>query len=1446
MAQPTNAIRGGSRPPPTIGIVTALWIEGHAVRSMITDIQPLPPISQDPNHYYQGTLASTREDQAHQVVVTIMSRDSTRNAAAVCTDLIRSFPSVRCVIMAGIAGGIPSRKSPGRHVRLGDIVVATKGIVDYRHVVQLDGRAIPRRDVDDMSQELCRAANELAAKNFEGVRPLDTLLNVRGNPKMKNFARPPESTDILYIRGERAEHPARKLSGHHRGKPKVHHGAIGSADMLLRDEVLRDQIARDYGVVAVEMEGSGIAVGSAIHGKQWFMVRGISDYCENAGKSDEWQAYASLAAAAYVRALLEACDPFTPAIGSGGPPGAAATNAVDPVAESIEDGPGGLETIIREGGLADLPSWPERLVHSLARVPFWQQIANRRILVTILKTRLDHLPDSSDEDAESHLARIVEICLQDGFGLLTLRESLSAMPEPSKVKKALNLIKTATIGDVIAAPDLAELRRLVADEFMNVDVSDLLAEVTDPDASRSAAPANVTAAFEALVARSAEVFDDIETLRAFLLGAAQRLPDNPGAERFRQVATRVTDRLAKFSTALPGNPETTVRYNPGRVRVNRLMSPKAGSAMTDTAKPTNVVGTIDPPPGAASDRADFSPSGAILPRSPAEKRADPPAVWNVPPRNLYFTGREELLASLHTQLSRSELAAVLPQALHGLGGVGKTQLAIEYVYQHQSDYDVIWWIPAEQPQQILSALAELAHHLGLNVGPEANTAVPAVKEALRRGDPFANWLLVFDNAEDAESVQQNIPTGGSGKVLVTSRNAEWMLRAQSLEVDVFDRNESINLLRRRDKQISDGSADRLAEALGDLPLAIEQAAAWRAATGMAVDEYLQLLEAKRPELLGITATSGYESSVAAVWTVSLDRLEQINPTALRLLEVAAFFAPEPIARSLFTTSRASITAQLDEALRDPIKLGRALRDIQRFALARVDHRTDTIQLHRLVQAVVIARIPEDRREMCRHGAHELLAAANPGRPEDSKGWERYAALVSHVKVSEAVACQEPWVRSLVFDIVRYLYWWGDHRGCEDLSRSVFETWRRLLGPDHPETLRIAKFLGYIFWRNGRYAEATSIHSDALGRYERTVSTEDEDLLDAKLMVAINLRTSGLFEEALRLNESVLDDCQRIFGDEPFTLRAAHELGVSLRLAGDFRRALALDAATARQRSVLLGENHTETLNTTNGYTIDLRECGDYRGARVEQERLYSRYVDLFGAANPATIRAGRNLAVALRRAGDHEAALDLSHKVERRFRRRYGPESFDTLAAALNLSVDLRQNKDFGQAADQGARVLEEYERAMGESHPFTLAARTNLAITLRLLGKTQDALAHNLEAWKGMRAALAPDHTFVLICAINLASDKYSMDDHQSAFELDSETLENARRVLGEDHPTTLACSANLQLDLRALGRVAEAKAVHNDVMTRYQLTLGEAHPATVAAAHHVRADCDIEPPPL
>jgi len=182
-------------------------------------------------------------------------------------------------------------------------------------------------------------------------------------------------------------------------------------------------------------------------------------------------------------------------------------------------------------------------------------------------------------------------------------------------------------------------------------------------------------------------------------------------------------------------------------------------------------------------------------------------VWGgVPARNLDFTGRRALLARLEQQLRTKSVVAVLPGPRRGMGGVGKSQIASEYLYRHGAEYDVVWWIPAEQPAQVPASVIELGDALGLKVGREV-TAASRVLEALWAGSPYSNWLLVFDNAESLAAVRDYLPRWGTGKALVTSRNADWEQLAGTVSVGPFTRAESIQLLRKRNRRLSIEDAD---------------------------------------------------------------------------------------------------------------------------------------------------------------------------------------------------------------------------------------------------------------------------------------------------------------------------------------------------------------------------------------------------------------------------------------------------------------------------------------------------------------------------------------------------------------------------------------------------------------------------------------------------------------
>ncbi|WP_156249748.1 FxSxx-COOH system tetratricopeptide repeat protein [Lentzea aerocolonigenes] len=852
-------------------------------------------------------------------------------------------------------------------------------------------------------------------------------------------------------------------------------------------------------------------------------------------------------------------------------------------------------------------------------------------------------------------------------------------------------------------------------------------------------------------------------------------------------------------------------------------------------------------PGSSADSSAY--------RTPSEPRAfhkrqtdEPPPVWgNVPPRNPNFTGRRELLEQLGKRLTAGGTTAVLPSALHGMGGIGKTQMATEYIYRHSQDYDLIWWIEAARVTQIRASLTDLARQLGLPGASESNTAVPAVREALRLGRPFRRWLLVFDAAESPEEVLPFIPTNGPGEVLITSRNPDWAGVARPLELAVFERDESIELLGRRGPDIDVDDANRLAEKLGDLPLAVEQAAAWRAMTGMPVAEYLRLFDESVAEILDTSAPPAYEVSVAAAWNVSFDELKTRNPAAHQILHICAFFSPEPISRDLFTgVSRGvSISPELDAALRDPIKLAKAIRDINRYGLAKIDHGNNTIQLHRLVQLVLRNRVmaPQVQAQM-KHGAHQLLSGRDPNDPESARHWPRYRELLPHAYAADIVDCEDGWVRQLAINLMRYLFAWGDHEEAARFAEYALEKFERQLGPTDPHTLDVAQRLGLYLWGLGRYEEASRINQLTLQRRIQVSGEDSEETLALQTNIVIDLRAKGDFAQASKLSEEIYAKSKRLFGEEdPEALNAAYQHALSLRLSGEYQAAADLDESTLQRRIEVLGPDHPRTLSANAALIIDRREAGDYIRARIEQESLSTLYKARFGEDNNDTVTLEFYLSVARRKDGDHATALELSDAALKRLTVAYGPDHPTTMACALGHSIDLRHSGDLTAAKALGEETFGRYRLSLKEHHPHTIAATVDLAVTLRLRGDAGDARVLDERALEHFRTGIGPNHPYAIITAINLASDLAALGETALAVTLGQDAVERAGRVLGVNHPTTLAAAFNLGLDLVAAGREEEAGPYRGPVLDRYRKVLGEAHPATIAAVKDARADCDIDP---
>ncbi|MGC9537788.1 FxSxx-COOH system tetratricopeptide repeat protein [Streptomyces sp. UG1] len=904
----------------------------------------------------------------------------------------------------------------------------------------------------------------------------------------------------------------------------------------------------------------------------------------------------------------------------------------------------------------------------------------------------------------------------------------------------------------------------------------------------------------------------------------------------------------EMRSKLENTPSDALHYGPRKDQSpNGANTPR--SAGTSPLAPSSAVvppsqPTTSPAPPSARPRQGGIPVSAGLSVAPGQRSPhDPPRIWgNVPQRNRNFTGREMLLERLQERLS-SGVTAVLPEALHGMGGVGKSQIAIEYVYRRSRDYRLIWWIPSEQENQIVQSLIELGEQMGLQAGSEMS-AVPAVLDALRRGEPYSNWLLVFDNAENPKEVRKYFPSDGPGRIVVTSRNFQWSTDASSLEVDVFAREESVGLLRRRSPQLPDEAVDHLAAALGDLPLAVEQAAVWLAETGMPVQQYLEVYERNFTELMQSEPPGDYPLSVAAAWNVSLGRLRETRPDALQLLQVCAFFAPEPIEWDLFSAVRGiSVPQDLQSALDDPVKLGRAVREIGRYALARIDHRQNTVQMHRLVQRVLIEQMNAQERAVMRHAAHQLLSHADPSTPQRATSWPRYSSLLSHLRASNAVECEEPWTRRLVLNEVWFLRARGDHAGALALGERAAKIWRERLGDDHEEVLALDQQIAEALREQGiDLGRAYNLQAGLVERYRRVLGEEDENTLQAQSFMATHHRNRGNFYEAREMDKRVYETSQRVFGDEdPATLLAAHNYAVDLRLAGNSEAARELDYDTWQKRIEVLGEDHLYTLSTQNSYLLDLQETGRYEESLEGYERLAEEVRDKLGENNPLTAQVNRNLCVTRRKLGDHEGAYALSLRYIGLVRELFGTGGRQYLQIAVSHANDLRQIGNIQESRKLNEEALERHRNRYGREHPHSYATAMNLAVTLRLLGQPEAALELDQESVEGLTRSLGQGHPRTLLARMNLASDHFALGHPDEAYEIDAAVAEESAR-LRENHPANLAVQLNLSYDLKALRRSEDSERLYTESLERYRTILGAAHPATVNAEQGLRANADID----
>jgi tetratricopeptide (TPR) repeat protein len=746
------------------------------------------------------------------------------------------------------------------------------------------------------------------------------------------------------------------------------------------------------------------------------------------------------------------------------------------------------------------------------------------------------------------------------------------------------------------------------------------------------------------------------------------------------------------------------------------------------------------------------------------------AISNIPIRvPIHFMGREDALAAIEKALGLKAGRAAIT-ALHGLRGVGKTTLAAAYAERHRGDHRAIWWLRAQTEITLRADLVGLGIQLGwVGADDKEQPAVTGVMERLRHeGEGI---LLIYDNTIDADSLRPYLPLGGDAKVLVTSNAHALRGVAVPVEIRLWPKEIGADYLVARTGRVGERSAaEALSEALGGLPLAHEQAAAYCDRLGTPFAEYRKRFEPGPVRLLDDTRHAPLEHNdgmtVAKSFALAIEEAAKLNAAAEPLIVHAALLGPEPIPLFLFAEARekfgASPVAALDdEGLDESIAALRTFALIDRESIP--DERdpaitTETIRLHRLVREVAATRLAGEAREDARRALIAALAAVYPSYAYNNPtSWPRCALLTPHAlalcgtKAGDAAASHES--AELLAKAGSYFVGRAAYGAARPLFERVLAIYEKVLGPEAPDTATSLNNLASLRQDQGDLAEAQPLFERALAIREKVLGPEHPDTAWSLNNLAILLRDKGylagahlLFERALAIREKVngpehpdtatglnvlarllrtqhdlasarslseraLAIREKVNGPEhPDTAWSLETLGAILHEQGDLARGRSLSERALAIREKVLGAEHPDTAWSLNSLATLLRENGDLAGARPLFERALVIREKVLGAEHFYTAESLNNLAVLLTDQGELAPARLLSERALAIDEKVLGPEAPDTATSLVNLAYLLKAEGDVARARLFYERGLQIRQKVFGPEHPATIHVREVLA----------------------------------------------------------------------------------------------------------------------------------------
>jgi len=609
-----------------------------------------------------------------------------------------------------------------------------------------------------------------------------------------------------------------------------------------------------------------------------------------------------------------------------------------------------------------------------------------------------------------------------------------------------------------------------------------------------------------------------------------------------------------------------------------------------------LLGGIKPGRAKPSTKPGF-PGMRSVPTKPSFPGALP-AQWNLPNRNPNFTGRDSLLNDL-----RRSLASGKPAALYGLGGIGKSQLAAEYAYRYSSDYNVVWWIRSGRPTgdadestsersaaesmatDLATDFARLATELDLpqKYDRDLSVIVGAVRRWLEQNK---RWLLIFDNAELPSDLRNYLPRTDAGHVIITARNPNWGNTATPLEVVKFDRKESVKFLIERTRQDDGKAADALADALGDLPLALEQAGAYIEETGDTLTGYLSLFLERQESILKRGKPVDYHATVDATWEISFWQAKKESKAGSDLLNLCAFLAADNIQEQLLIEGAQELPGSLASAIADKMRFNDAVAALRRYSL--ISRGKGSFSVHRLVQSVTRNRLEEDDQKKWAEAAVRLVYNAFPTPSHDFRTWPACEILLPHAlaasEQAERLKVAPDATGGLLNNIGPYLAERAEYDGSKSVLERALMIFEDAYGPEHPEVARTANNLGLVLLQLGDFEGAKECH-----------------------------------ERALKVEE------QAYGPNHPNVARTVEGLGLVLDHLGDLEGAKECHERALKINEQAYGQDHPEVAQTVNNLGLVLLQLGDFEGAKKHFERALKIFRNRLGEDHPDTVKTRKNL-----------------------------------------------------------------------------------------------------------------------------------------------------------------------------------------------------------------------------